>query len=92
MLCKHCQKYKVEHLKADGLFYLLEIPNGKWESISMDVHIGLPTTSCGHHAIQVVVSQLTMMCQLISKKKTFKTPKLVQLFEEHLQAVWTNSQ
>ena len=53
--CQKCQVNKVECLKAGGLLHPLEIPNGKWESISMDFIVGLPTTSHGHDAIWVVV-------------------------------------
>ena len=55
MHCQKCQVNKVECLKASGLLHPLEIPNGKWESISMDFIVGLPTTSRGHDSIWVVV-------------------------------------
>ena len=60
--CQKCQVNKAERLKAGGLLQPLEIPNGKWESISMDFIVGLPTTSRGHDAIWVVVDRLTKMC------------------------------
>ena len=60
--CQKCQVNKAERLKAGGLLQPLEIPNGKWESISMDFIVGLPLTSRGHDAIWVVVDRLTKMC------------------------------
>ena len=39
----HCQKFEVnqaKHLKACGLLHLLEIPNKKLESFSMDFTFG----------------------------------------------------
>ena len=49
--CQKCQVNKAERLKAGGLLQPLEIPQGKWESISMDFIVGLPNTSRGHDAI-----------------------------------------
>ena len=40
--CQKCQANKGERLKVGGLLQPLEIPNGKWESISMDFIVGLP--------------------------------------------------
>ena len=60
--CQKCQVNKAQRLKASELLHPLEIPNGKWESISMDFIVGLPTTNHGHDAIWVVVDQLTKMC------------------------------
>ena len=53
--CQKCQVNKAECLKAHGLLHPLEFPNGKWESISMDFIVGLPTKNCGHDAIWVIV-------------------------------------
>ena len=60
--CQTGQVNKAERLKAGGLLHPLEIPNRKWESISMDFIVGLPTTNCGHDAIWIVVDWLTKMC------------------------------
>ena len=87
----HCQKFQVnkaERLKAGGLLHPLEIPNGKWESISMDFIIGLPTTSHGHDSIWVVMDRLTTMCQFIPTRTTIKTPKLARLFVENVYRLY----
>ena len=80
MHCQKCQVNKAKCLKAGGLLHPLEIPNGKWESISMDFIVGLPTTSCGHDSIWVVVDPLTKMCRFIPTKTIVKTLKSAQLF------------
>ena len=59
-----------------GLLQPLEIPEGKWESISMDFIIGLPNTQRGHDAIWVVVDCLTKMAKFIPTKTTMSTPEL----------------
>ena len=87
----HCQKYQVnkaKRLKAGGLLQPLEIPNGKWESISTDFIVGLPTTSRGHDAIWVVVDRLTKMCQFVPTKTTIKTPELARLFVDNIYRLY----
>ncbi|XP_058756175.1 uncharacterized protein LOC131629402 [Vicia villosa] len=49
--CLTCQKLKVKHQKPGGLMQLLEVPEWKWDSISMDFVTGLPNTSRGHDFI-----------------------------------------
>ena len=66
--CQNYQVNKAECLKAGGLLQPLEIPQGKWKSISMDFIIGLPHTSRGHDAIWVIVDRLTKMCRFIPTK------------------------
>nr|GFB71602.1 putative reverse transcriptase domain-containing protein [Tanacetum cinerariifolium] len=53
--CLTCSKIKAEHQKPLGLLQQLEIPEWKWEKITMD----LVTNSSGHDAIWVVVDRLT---------------------------------
>ena len=82
--CALCQLNKAERLKVGGLLHPLEIPQGKWESISMDFIVGLPTTAQGHDLVWVVVDRLTKMCKFIPTKSIDKTPKLARLFVDHL--------
>ena len=86
--CQKCQVNKAERLKVGGLLHPLEIPNGKWESISMDFIVGLPTTNRGHDAIWVVVDRLTKMCRFIPTKTTVKTPELARLFVENIYKLY----
>ena len=62
----------------------LEIPQGKWESISMDFIFGLSMTSRGHDSIWVVVNCLTKMACFIPINTNVKTLALARLFVEHL--------
>ena len=86
--CQKCQVNKAERLKAGGLLHPLEIPNGKWESISMDFIVGLPTTKRGHDAIWVVVDRPTKMCRFIPTKTTVKTPELARLFVDNVYRLY----
>ena len=82
--CTKCQVNKAECLKVEGILHPLEITNGKWESISMDFIVGLPTIVQGHDSVWVVVDRLTKLCKFIPIKSIFITLKLAWLFMEHL--------
>ena len=85
---QQCQVNKVEHLKVGGLLQPLEIPEGKWESISMDFIVGLPNTQRGHDAIWVVVDRLMKMAKFIPTKTTVSTPELAWLFVDQLYRLY----
>ena len=57
--CLTCQKAKAEHQRPLGELRPLEIPEWKWESISMDFVCGLPKLSRGQDAVWVIVDRLT---------------------------------
>jgi hypothetical protein len=49
--CYTCQRVKASHLRASGTLQPLPIPSWKWEDISMDFIVGLPSTSQKHDSI-----------------------------------------
>ncbi|KAI3776448.1 hypothetical protein L1987_46233 [Smallanthus sonchifolius] len=51
--CLTCAKVKVEYQKPSGLLQQPEIPQWKWEQISMDFITKLPRTSSGHDTIWI---------------------------------------
>jgi len=63
--CLTCQKSKVEHQKPAGMLTPLDVPEWKWDSISMDFVTSLPNTPRGHDAIWVVVDRLTKSAHFI---------------------------
>ena len=42
--CLTCQRVKIEHQWLAGLVQPLDIPEWKWDSVSMDFVVGLPLT------------------------------------------------
>nr|GEY28970.1 retrotransposon protein, putative, Ty3-gypsy subclass [Tanacetum cinerariifolium] len=52
--CLTCLKIKVEHQRPSGLLRKPEIPEWKWERITMDFVTKLPRTSTGHDAIGII--------------------------------------
>ncbi|KAL5578044.1 hypothetical protein UlMin_019743 [Ulmus minor] len=49
--CLICQKVKAEHQRPGGELQPLDIPEWKWDQITMDFVVGLPRTAKGHDAI-----------------------------------------
>ncbi|GKF71612.1 putative reverse transcriptase domain-containing protein, partial [Tanacetum coccineum] len=57
--CLTCSKIKAEHQKPSGSLQQPEIPEWKWEKITMDLVIKLPRSSGRYDAIWVIVDRLT---------------------------------
>ena len=53
--CLTCQQVKCEHQRPGGVSQGMSIPTWKWERITMDFVVGLPTTVGGYDSIWVVV-------------------------------------
>ena len=70
--CLTCQKSKVEHQKPAGLMQPLEVPEWKWDSISMDFVTGLPNTLRGHDSIWVIIDRLTKSAHLFLSTSVFQ--------------------
>ncbi|GKC72611.1 putative reverse transcriptase domain-containing protein [Tanacetum coccineum] len=78
--CLTCVKVKAEHQKPSGLLQKPEIPEWKWEKITMDFISGLPRTPSGYDSIWVIVDQLTKSAHFLPMKKTDSIEKLTQLY------------
>ena len=61
--CFKCQQNKVQHQKKAGELHPLEIPQGPWQEISIDIIGPLPKSN-GMDAIVVIIDQFTKMVQL----------------------------
>jgi hypothetical protein len=53
--CGVCQMVNAEHKRPTSLLKPLEIPEWKWEHITMNFVVGLPRTPQGKNAIWVVL-------------------------------------
>ncbi|KAI3810829.1 hypothetical protein L1987_20451 [Smallanthus sonchifolius] len=84
--CLTCSKVKAEHQKPSGLLQQPEIPQWKWEQISMDFITKLPKTSSGYDTIWVIVDCLTKSAHFLPIKETDKTEKLAKLYIKEIVA------
>ncbi len=82
--CLICQKVKAEHQRPGGELQPLDIPEWKWDQITMDFVVGLPRTTKGHDAIWVVVDRLTKSAHFISIKTTFSLEQLAALYVQEI--------
>nr|GEU29074.1 reverse transcriptase domain-containing protein [Tanacetum cinerariifolium] len=78
--CLTCAKVKAEHLKPSGLLQQPEIPEWKWENVTMDFVTRLPRTPSGYDSIWVTVDRLTKSAHFLPKKKTDSIEKLAELY------------
>jgi hypothetical protein len=71
---------KAEHKQPAGLLKPLEIPEWKWEHITMDFVVGLPRSPRGKDVIWVVVDRLTKSANFIPMKTTNSASNSVPLY------------
>nr|GEX22608.1 putative reverse transcriptase domain-containing protein [Tanacetum cinerariifolium] len=71
--CMTCAKVKAECQKPSGLLVQLEIPQWKWEKITMDFVTKLPKTSTGQDTIWIEVGDNQLITPKIIHETTEKT-------------------
>ncbi|GJU99800.1 putative reverse transcriptase domain-containing protein [Tanacetum coccineum] len=73
--CLTCSKVEAEHQKPSRLLQQSEIPEWKWEKITIDFITKLPRTNNGHDAIWVIVDRLTKTMPFLAIREDYKTGK-----------------
>ncbi|XP_074299739.1 uncharacterized protein LOC141630895 [Silene latifolia] len=68
--CLTCQRVKGEHKRPQGKVQPLDVPEWKWESISMDFIVGLPRTQ--REMIQEMVEQVQIIRQKMRASRTYE--------------------
>ena len=81
--CDTCQRQKVENIALPGKLQPLNIPNQKWEDISMDFITGLPKVE-GKDAIWVIVDRLTKYAHFIPICCKNTAPQLAKIFMKNI--------
>ncbi|GJS75944.1 putative reverse transcriptase domain-containing protein [Tanacetum coccineum] len=67
--CLACAKVKVEYHKLSGLLVQPEIPQWKWENITMDFVTKLPKMATGQDTIWVIVDRLTKSAHFLPMRE-----------------------
>lgn len=78
--CLTCSKVKAEYQKPSGLLQQPEIPQWKWEHITMDFVTKLPRTTKGHDSIWVIVDRLTKSAHFLPIREDYKMEKLSHIY------------
>ncbi|GJU23011.1 putative nucleotidyltransferase, ribonuclease H [Tanacetum coccineum] len=84
--CLTCSKIKAEHQKPSGFLQQPEIPEWKWEKITMDFVTKLPKSSSGHDTIWVVIDRLTKSAHFLPIREDYKTEKLTKIYTNEIVA------
>jgi len=78
--CDNCSRVKAVHLKSARLLQPLSIPGWKWEEISMDFIVGLPTTQKGFDSIWVIVDRLTKSMHFIPMRTNYRPHQYAEIY------------
>ena len=78
--CDTCCRVKAIHMKPAGLLQPLSTPSWKWDDISMDFILGLPTTQKGHNLIWVIVDRLTKTAHFLPVKTEYRPPQYAEKY------------
>nr|GEV01504.1 putative reverse transcriptase domain-containing protein [Tanacetum cinerariifolium] len=79
-MCLTCLRVKAKHQKPSGLLVQPEIPQWKWDNITMDFVTKLPRTSSGYDTIWVIVDRLTKSAQFLLMREDDSMDKLTKLY------------
>ncbi|KAD6454275.1 hypothetical protein E3N88_08981 [Mikania micrantha] len=82
--CLTCAQVKAEHQKPYGYGQPLEVPEWKWEHITMDFITKLSLTAKRHDAIWVIVDRLTKRAHFLPIRETYTSEKLSELFVKEI--------
>ncbi|GJX20496.1 putative reverse transcriptase domain-containing protein [Tanacetum coccineum] len=78
--CLTCAKVKAEHQRPSGLLVQPEIPQWKWDNITMDFVTKLPKSSQGYDTIWVIVDQFTKSAIFVPMRETDPMDKLARMY------------
>nr|GFA46774.1 reverse transcriptase domain-containing protein [Tanacetum cinerariifolium] len=76
--CLTCLRLQAEHQKPSGLLVQPEIPQRKWDNITMDFVTKLPRTSSGYDTIWVIVDRLTKSAHILPMREDDSMDKLTK--------------
>jgi hypothetical protein len=71
-------------MKPGGLMQPLSIPEWKWDDISMDFIVGLPTTTRKFDLIWVIVDRLSKSAHFIPINTNYKVQKYAKIYIAHV--------
>ena len=82
--CLTCQQVKVEHQTLAGTLQSLDIPEWKWDKITMDLVTGLPRTAKGFDSIWVIVDRLTKTAYFFPVCITYTAIQYARLYLDRI--------
>ncbi|GJU36764.1 putative reverse transcriptase domain-containing protein [Tanacetum coccineum] len=84
--CLTCARVKAEHQSPSGLLVQPEIPEWKWDIITMDFITKLPKSPQGFDTIWVIVDRLTKSAHFLPIRENDPLDKLTRLYLNRIVA------
>ncbi|GJR80134.1 putative reverse transcriptase domain-containing protein [Tanacetum coccineum] len=84
--CLTCAGVKAEHQNPSGLLVQPEIPQWKWDNITMAFVTKLPRSSQGYDTIWVIVDRLTKSAIFLLMRETNPLEKLAKMYLKEVVA------
>nr|GEW15656.1 putative reverse transcriptase domain-containing protein [Tanacetum cinerariifolium] len=78
--CLTCLRVKAEHQNPSGLLVQPEIPQWKWDNITMDFVSKLPRTLSGYDTIWVIVDRLTKSAHFLPMREDDSMDKMTKQY------------
>jgi hypothetical protein len=78
--CDTCRKVKADYMKLGGLLQPLNIPEWKWDDISMDFIVGFLLTTRMFDSIWVIVDRLTKSTHFIPVHTEYRVEKYAEIY------------
>ncbi|GJY53555.1 putative reverse transcriptase domain-containing protein [Tanacetum coccineum] len=84
--CLTCSKVKAEHQRPSGLLQQPEIPEWKWDKITMDFITKLSRSRSGYDTIWVIIDRLTKSAHFLVTREDYSMEKLSRLYIDEIVA------
>lgn len=81
--CETCQRIKPVRHAPYGYLKSLEVPQRRWQSISLDLITGLPSSN-SYDAVLVVVDRLTKMAHFVPCNTTLDSQTFARLYRDSI--------
>ncbi|GKD20173.1 putative reverse transcriptase domain-containing protein [Tanacetum coccineum] len=78
--CLTCAKVEAKHQRPSGLLVQPDIPQWKWDNITMNFVMKLPKSSQGYDTIWVIVDRLTKSTIFVPMRETDPIDKLARMY------------
>lgn len=78
--CDSCQRNKSSNLQPAGLLQPLTTPSKRWEQVTMDFIVQLPTTRNKHDAIVVFLDRLSKRAHFCPTHTSVTAPEVAKIF------------
>ena len=82
--CDRCQREKASTQRPYGLLRPLNIPDERWDVVTMDYIMDLPMSNGGHTAVLIFIDKLTKYVHIAPCMKTCSAEEAARLFVTHV--------